>query len=66
MVMVKKYRHLGLRERGQIMFMSRWGKSISQIARELGRNKGTISRELHRNAQPFLDYYSGLFGDLSG
>ena len=58
MVMDKKYGHLGLRERGQIMFMSSWGKSISQIARELGRNKGTISRELQRNAQPFLDCYS--------
>jgi len=57
-VMVKKYGHLGLRERGQIMFMSRWGKSISEIARELGRNKSTISRELHRNAQSFLNYYS--------
>ena len=39
------------------MFMSRWGKSISQIARELGWHKSTVSRELRRNADA-LNYYS--------
>ena len=57
MAMHKQYRHLTLRERGQIMFMSRWGKSISQIARELGWHKSTVSRELRRNADA-LNYYS--------
>jgi len=55
--MHRHYRHLSRDERGKIMFMSRWGKSISQIARELGWHKSTISRELHRNTDPFLGYY---------
>jgi len=56
-VMHKHYRHLLLSERGKIMFMSRWGKSISQIARELGWHKSTISRELRRNKDYLLGYY---------
>lgn len=39
------------------MYMFRWGKSISLIARELGWNKSTISRELRRNTSRFLGYY---------
>ena len=57
MAMHKHYRHLSRDERGNIMFMSRWGKSISQIARELGWHKSTISRELRRNTDSFLGYY---------
>jgi transposase, IS30 family len=55
--MHKHYRHLSRVERGQIMFMRQWGKSISQIASELGWHKSTISRELRRNTDPYLGYY---------
>jgi len=55
--MHRRYGQLTLRERMQIMFMCRWGKSISQIARELGWHKSTISRELRRNTDRFLGYY---------
>jgi IS30 family transposase len=53
----KQYRHLSFSERGKIMFMSRWDKSISLIASELGWNKSTISRELRRNKDYILGYY---------
>lgn len=57
MVMGTQYRHLSQSERGQIMFMSRWGKSITEIAGELGWHKSTIARELRRNADHLLGYY---------
>ena len=44
-----QYKHLTLSEREKILFLSASGKSISAIATEMGRNKGTISRELRRN-----------------
>jgi IS30 family transposase len=52
-----QYRHLSRDERGKIMFMRWWGKSASEIARELGWHKSTISRELRRNADPYLKRY---------
>ena len=39
------------------MFLSRWGKSVTQIANELGWNKSTVSRELRRNRDYILDCY---------
>ena len=45
-----QYKHLTLSEREKILFLKASGKSITAIAQELGRNKGTISRELRRNA----------------
>lgn len=56
--MHRQYRHLTRDERGKIMFMSRWGKSITQIAGELGWHKSTISRELRRNVSPYWNYYT--------
>ena len=41
--------HLTLKEREIIAHMQRAGKMQTQIADRLGRNKGTISRELQRN-----------------
>lgn len=58
MVMHRPYRHLILQERGQLMFLQQWGKSISEIAEILGRSKSTISRELRRNQNPILNFYS--------
>lgn len=44
--------HLLLREREAIAFGIRDGKSIREIARELGRDHTVISRELERNKDP--------------
>ncbi|WP_301860599.1 helix-turn-helix domain-containing protein, partial [uncultured Megasphaera sp.] len=44
------YNHLILSKREKLLFFLAKGYSCTQIAAELGRNKSTISRELHRNA----------------
>jgi len=51
--MHNQYRHLSRDERCKIMFMSRWGKRIAEIAAELGRSRSTISRELRRNVSQY-------------
>lgn len=43
------YKHLTLFEREKILLFLAKGYSVTEIAKELGRNKGTISRELRRN-----------------
>ena len=43
------YHHLTLIEREKIMFFRAQGKNLSGIAKEIGRSKATISRELQRN-----------------
>lgn len=53
------YQHLTLLEREKILFFTGKGYSLEQIARELGRSKSTISREIKRNSPkgeyvPFL------------
>lgn len=47
---MRHYNHLTLNEREMIMYFRAQGYSISKIAKKLGRNKSTISRELKRNA----------------
>lgn len=42
--------HLTLREREDIMMMRRDGRGVSEIARAIGRDKSTVSRELRRNS----------------
>ena len=42
--------HLTLSEREDIMMMRRDGKGVSEIARRIGRDKSTVSRELSRNS----------------
>ena len=49
------YRHLALIEREKIMFFHAQGKNLSIIAKELGRSKATISRELRRVGRDTLD-----------
>lgn len=44
------YHHLSLEEREDIMCLSREGLGPRAIARKLGRDKSTVSRELRRNA----------------
>lgn len=46
------YRHLTETERDLIAVLNSEGTSLRDIARSLGRNPGTISRELRRNAPP--------------
>ena len=43
------YSHLSIEEREDIMVCWKNHESISQIARKLGRNKSSISREMKRN-----------------
>lgn len=58
MAMQKQYSHLSRVERGQVMFLKMWGLKVSEIARRLDRNKGTISRELRRNISPYATCYT--------
>jgi IS30 family transposase len=44
------YKHLSQIERYQIYSLMKAQHNITQIARLLGRDKSTISRELRRNA----------------
>ena len=55
--MGKRYNHLSLEERDKITVMKSEGEAISEIARVMGRNKGTISRELQRNASTEYKLY---------
>jgi IS30 family transposase len=43
------YSHLSIAEREDIMIRWKGHEGVSQIARELGRDKSTISREIRRN-----------------
>lgn len=52
------YNQLSRDERVAIGIMLRDGKSLSEISRALGRNKGTISREIKRNSSPKQNYYT--------
>jgi IS30 family transposase len=51
------YKQLSCEERDKIAYLRARGKSISDIARAIGRNKGTISRELQRNRSPKYNVY---------
>lgn len=47
------YSHLTIKERESLMLFREKGKSIREIARELGRAPSTISRELRRNEEVY-------------
>lgn len=56
--MSKSYIHINQEER-ELIAQMRWeGNSLSEIARVLYRDKGTISRELKRNASPKYECYT--------
>jgi IS30 family transposase len=57
---MKPYVHLSASERLQVYQFFRDGLSRAEIARRLGRDKATISRELRRNAVP-----AGYLPDLA-
>jgi len=54
-----KYEQLSLEERVEIYRLHAGGKSLGSIGRTLGRSKGTISRELKRNARPTCGWRGG-------
>lgn len=47
-----QYHHPGLAEREGIMMMRRERMGVREIARAIGRDKSTVSRELARNSSP--------------
>lgn len=58
-VMGKQYNQLSPDERDRIAVLRGKGATRSEIAKELGRNKGTISREINRNSSPEYGCYLG-------
>ncbi len=50
------YKHLNIDERESILKMLCKEKKLTEIARKIGRNKGTISRELSRNLSSTGEY----------
>ena len=50
------YKHLNIDEREVILKMRSEGKSFEQVGDYLGRDKGTISRELSRNVSSTGEY----------
>ena len=55
--MGKRYRHINLEERDRIAEMKSLGHTVTEIAEALKRSKGTLSRELRRNATPAYKVY---------
>lgn len=55
------YTHLSSHERSVIQHLHRQGVNASQIAKQLGRDRSTIGRELRRNA-PTADGYVSIHG----
>jgi len=56
--MTKQYTQLTIQEREQLNYLL-WDKlSIREIARRLGRNPATISREIRRNTPPLKRRYT--------
>lgn len=51
------YRHLTEQDRDQIDVLYRKGYTLSKISLKIGRNKGTISRELSRNSSEAYNCY---------
>jgi IS30 family transposase len=51
------YKQLDIEEREKVAILKGQGKGVREIARELGRDPSTISRELKRNAPPIRSGY---------
>ncbi len=56
--MPKQYKHLSQNEREQLAHLHWEGKGLGEIAKALGRDKSTISRELARNSAPEYKRYT--------
>jgi IS30 family transposase len=55
--MATTYKHLSIEERDKLAVLRGQGLSLRDIAQALGRNVGTVSRELKRNAPPVHSGY---------
>lgn len=55
--MKKKYNQLSSEERDKIAILRAKGIPIGDIAKQIGRNKSTISRELNRNSTSIYNIY---------
>ena len=55
-----KYRQLNAEERSGLAALRRVGLSQAEIARELGRHRSTVWRELKRNAAPHDGWYRAV------
>src|SRR4051812_42980221 len=64
---MKHYRHLSKKDRKKISRMKSYGWSCSRIAKLIGVDKSTISRELRRNGEMKdrdLKFWKKLYLDL--
>ena len=52
-----KYEQLNLEERSALATLKRLGLSQAEIARQVGRHRSTVGRELRRNAAPHDGWY---------
>ena len=60
------YQHLSESERTAIYYLDQEGLGHNEIGRRLGRDKGTISREMRRNRKyPQRDYWPEVAQDLA-
>lgn len=53
---MKPYKHFTLSERESLYFSLKLNKNITEIAKELGRNKSSVSREIKRNSNRKGEY----------
>jgi len=51
------YKQFNIEERVRVAILKSQGKGVREIARELGRDPSTISKELKRNAPPIRSGY---------
>ena len=63
MAQQEHYHQLSFEERDRIAVYRAQAFSLSEIARRLQRNKGTISRELKRNRAPVYDAYGACIAE---
>ena len=54
---MNNYTHLSLEERATILSLSQQGYSKTEIAKQLGRHRSTLDRELKRNKDRQSDFY---------
>ncbi len=55
---MKSYTHFTLEERESIYLLLKFNKKVSEIAKELGRNKSSVSREIRRNSNKKTGQYN--------
>lgn len=56
-----KYKHLNITEREILVIRQSQGISLRKIAKELGRNQSSLTRELHRNIKYGNEYFGNKY-----